>query len=223
MPFPRPIAIQRLGERDTTRVRFDDETVGEYYLRGGIAWPTVDVDKTRGQVRGYAVLVGVNVRTDRACVFESTPFNMISSEVALREGAFAGQPLGPWLNRCWASWYADTFYWHDHGETHTQFRREINRDEAIAPKPRLIQIEWDDEKAAHQVFWNAANTGRLALESQAKADVAAGGMEDYGPARHALVCALVGIQRRPWRPPQDSDSRDHVLDMTERAIWHPVP
>jgi len=223
MPFPRPIAIQRLSERDTTLAKFEDETVGEYYLRGGIAWPSVDTMGTRGEIRGYAVMVGVNVKTDRACVFEFTPFNMINAEIAMHRSAVGARPLGPFLNRCWSAWYAGTYYWHDHGEPHFQYRSQIMRDESINPKPRLILIEWDDDKAAHQVFWTPANMGRLGLEEQYKTAVAEGGMDDYGPARHALVCALVGIQRRPWRPPQDSDSSDHVLDMTERAIWHPVP
>lgn len=200
MSLPRPIATEYDAHRCTTRARFDDNSLGEYYLRGGIAWPTMLAMKDgRATMHGYAVLVGVNVATDKAIVFAWKRFNSITSVVT---GTTADmQPLAPWLNQQWATWYAHGYYWHDKGESHHQFRRQVLRDDAIAPKPRLSFVLWDDDKAAESVFWLAANERRLLMEKGFADDVAARPAGEYCPARHALVCALMGIHKRPWADP----------------------
>lgn len=220
MPFPLPEAVQRVPELEATRVRFDDQTVGEYYVRGGICFPSVLVAGQRSEVKGFIVLCAVNIRTGRCCVFGAEPFNAVSNVV--REDirpATKIQPLAPILNRWWGGWFCDTFYWHDRGETHSAFRTQVNRDDAIQPKPRLAQIEWDDDAAAEQVYWTAATTGCLAMEKQVADAVAEKPAGEFCPARHALVCALVGIQRRPWRLPENRRENENVFGVN---LWRGV-
>lgn len=200
MPLPRPIATEYDPHRCTAKARFDDGTVGEYYLRGGIAWPTLVPQKDgRSTMQGYAVLCGVNVATDRVVVWAWRAFNAITGVVT--GTTIDTLPLGPWLVHQWATWYAQGYYWHDKGETHHQFRRQIHRDDAIIPKPRLSFVMWDDDQAAESVFWLAANERRLGVEEAFYRDVTGTPAGEYCPARHALVCALMGLHRRPWADP----------------------
>lgn len=202
MPLPIPIATEYDSHRSTTRVRLDDGTTGEYYVKGGIAWPTLCPTKDgRMTMQGYAVSVGVNIETDKAVVWSWRAFNAVSSVVG--DSALPVVPLGPWLNMQWAQWYAQSYYWHDKGETHHQFRRQLHRDEAILPKPRLSFVLWDDDAAAESVFWLAANERRLVMEREFAADVTAVEPGKYCAARHALVCALMGLHKRPWSDPGD--------------------
>lgn len=200
MPLPIPIAAEYDPHRCTTRVRMEDGATGEYYLRGGIAWPNIVTTKDgRSTMQGCAVLVGVNILTDKAVVWGARAFNAISSTVT---GTTTDNvPLGPWLNRQWSTWYAISYYWHDRGESHQQFRRQIHRDDSIIPKPRLSFVLWDDDGAAESVFWLAANEKRLVMERDFANDVSSTPAGEYCPARHALTCALMGIHKRPWRDP----------------------
>lgn len=200
MSLPRPVATEYDSHRCTTRARFTDGTMGEYYLRGGIAWPNIETGKDgRSVMQGYAVLCGVNVNTDKVLVWDACPFNTVSGSVMT--STVSQMPLGPWLNRQWATWYAQGYYWHDKGENHQTFRRQIHRDDGIIPKPRLSFVLWDDDSSAESVFWLAANEKRIAMDQEVYDAVRAIPMGEYCAARHALVCALVGLHRRPWADP----------------------
>lgn len=219
MPFPKPVMVQRVPEMDCTRVRFDDDTVGDYYVRGGICWPSVVLTGERMEAKGHAVLVAVNIRTGRANVFESEPFNVVSAEV--RDGRTTARPLGPVLNRWWSSWLAETYYWRDRGETHRQFRLQVVRDEQIMPKPRLVNIEWDDDAAAEQVFWAAAMGKSMAMDRDVFDAVSLVPMGEWCPARHALICVLAGLQRRPWRLTEKRSDWERE-DVSGVNLWKPA-
>lgn len=221
MPFPKPVAVQIVPELEASRVRFDDGTVGDYYVRGGICWPSIQEVKGHIEAKGHVVMCAVNIRTGRCNVFESEPFNVVTCEVRDGYANVKMYPLGPILNRLWATWYASSFYWHDHGETHTQFRTQVVRDTSILPKPRLINIEWADDGAAEQVFWTASATGMLAMEERVYKDVTITPTGEWCPARHALVCALVGMQRRPWRLPENRPEYENE-DAGKVNLWRHV-
>ena len=200
MSLPVPMATEYDSHRCTTRVRFDNGTMGEYYMRGGIAWPTLVTGKDdRVTMQGYAVLVGINVETDKAVVFSWLDFNTISAVVS--QTTMDHKPLGPWLNRQWSTWYALGYYWHDKGESHQQFRRQLHRDDSIMPKQRLSFVLWDDDKAAEAMTWLAASEKRLIMEEPFARAMTSTPAGEYCPARHALTCALVGLNKRPWTDP----------------------
>ena len=200
MNIPRPITTEYDEHRETTRALFEDQTRGEYYMRGGIAWPSLVPDKDgREMMQGYAVLCGVNVRTDKVIVWASLPFSSIITTVT--GTTVDAVSLGPWLNRQWSEWFARSYYCCDKSESCQTFRRQIEREDSIMPKPRLWPMLWNDEKAAESIFWQAAHEKRLGMDESFASDVSHVPMGKYCPARHALVCALMGIHKRPWRDP----------------------
>ena len=200
MNIPKPIATEYDAHRDTTRVLFEDQIRGEYYMRGGIAWPLLVPDKDgRTMMQGYAVLCGINVQTDKVIVWASLPFNTIATTVT--GTTVDAVSLGPWLNRQWAEWHSRSYYCYEKDESYQTFRRQIDREDLIMPKPRLLPVLWNDEKAAESLFCQVANEKRLGMEESFANDVSHVPMGEYCPARHALVCALMGIHKRPWRDP----------------------
>jgi hypothetical protein len=68
-------------------------------------------------IRGYAVMLAVNVETDVATVVHHAPFNAVEPAFAARGRQDAEtQPLVPFLLRCWSSLVACRFYWLEKGD-----------------------------------------------------------------------------------------------------------
>lgn len=190
MPFPEVQSSRYMPARQTTELRFADGAIGEYYFRGGIAWPVVVESGAGKRIIGAACMVGVNVETDRACVFQYAEWNVVDPQPV---GPFASIPLSPFLLKCWATYHAAHYYWHDRGETNRQYRGEIHRSENIQPKPILQPVPWEDDAVAGQILFEATAAGRVKMEQGTYEAI-----REEGPGRHALVCALVGLTRWPW-------------------------
>ena len=80
----RPTAASLNGARDTSTLQFADGTQAEFFLRGGVCFPS----EVAGQARGHLVLVGLDVRRSVLLVFEETPFYQVANQVSE-----SGRPL----------------------------------------------------------------------------------------------------------------------------------
>lgn len=203
MPLTRPIAAEPIPARGIVRLAFPDGAVRDEHLRGGIFWPVRVGDADSARVIGYAVLVGVDTEKDEATVWEAHEFDVIDSQI--RNGKLVGRPLAPFLLHAWATYHASRFYWHQDRATANQYAAQLLRNPALQPKPSLVYVPWEDDRAAEQVLWRVATEKRLRIEAGLTEAIRAGERlpDSDNPAKAALVAALVGLTRWPWSAPEE--------------------
>jgi len=194
-------------ERKTVILRFgrdSDPRNGEYYVRGGICWPVAVRTSDGKSAVGHAVLVGFNLQTKRYTVFEDTSFVCVDPIVEGGKVTFEG--VASWFNTCWAQYFCRYWYFHQEEITHRMFLMQVIRSQMIDPKPSFIEIPWQDESAVAPVVFRLVATKRVKLTSsviigqgqQYQMTLGASELSLY-PAVYALTCALVALERWPWR------------------------
>jgi hypothetical protein len=109
------------------------------------------------------------------------------------------KPLAPFLLNAWTKYHALDWYWHEAEGTNRQFRAGIERAEGLIPKPSMLYVPWDDDAAAEHLFWYAANAGLLEIPEELYDQIKTGEDLKVCPAKHALVCALMGMQRHAYQ------------------------
>lgn len=203
MPLPRPIACVPLPDRGTVRLAFSDSEPGEYYMRGGISWPTAtDLrdHKRPGEVIrrviGHAVVAGLNVKTERLCVFDHTQYNAIDPGITA-DGRLTNEPLGGFLMSAWGVYGCDTFFWHDQADTYAVFAQAVYRSQSLRARPRFVFVPWEADGAAEQALWLASRSGASGFAVPADMTELAA-REDGQQAKHALTCLVMGLQRFPY-------------------------
>lgn len=200
-----PISQIYRVERDTVTLQFKDKSFnGEYYVRGGVCWPVAVRTSDGRSAVGHAVIVGYNLQTKTYTVFDEQDF--ICVDPILEAGKVTFDGVANWLNQCWATFYCHYFYWHQDETTHRLYLMQVLRSAMIQPKPGFIEIPWMDEQAVVPVMWRLGGTGRLKIDSGVLHDQLRRFQVELGaydlcqyPAVHALVCALSGMERWPWR------------------------
>ena len=206
----RPEKAQHDTRRRTTTMRFRDGSGGEYWMRGGIAWPVGTSKSGILNVQGYAVLCGVHVETGKITVFEDTDFNTIETRLVNdEEGKYRemNKGISSWLNENWNRYFARSYWWHDRGLTHKGYRRQIREAErrrTIAVRLMFHEALWQDDGTPEQVLFCLANEGRIImpqdlLQAIRTADVRPGYVSVQ---KQAVMCALVGIAQKPWKEPK---------------------
>jgi len=202
MPLTRPIACEPVPERNVVRLAFPDGTVSEQHLRGGIAWPVRVGEGDQARVVGHVVLVGVDVSSDTATVWEHAPIDLV--HVTIRKGKLIGRPLAPFVLQAWTRYHALRYYWHGDRATALQYTRQVADSEAIIPRPTFGYVHWDADEAAEQVLWRSAQEQRLRIERDLMDEIQSGERNPEGanPAKDALVAALVGLTKWPWYEPE---------------------
>ena len=190
-------------ERKTSTLFYRDEGASrELSLFGGVCWPT-EVDRDgRKDIQGFAVLCGMDVETRVIDVLEQREFLCI--EHVLREdGTIAVEGIAPWFTLCWSRYYGRSFYWNQPDETNKRYLLEVLRARMADPKPYFVSIGWADFADAQHVLWLAVKMQRLVLDKDSELgrqlQRAKTGDRAMLPAVHALVCALSGNERYPWR------------------------
>ncbi|MFA5107757.1 MAG: hypothetical protein WC497_05550 [Patescibacteria group bacterium] len=193
-------------DRNTVILRFgsdDDVRNGEYYVRGGICWPVAVRNSDGGSAVGHSVVVGFNLQSKLYTVFEDNEF--VCVDPIVEGGRLTFEGVASWFNTCWARYYCRYWYHHQDETTHRTYLMQVVRSKMIEPKPGFIEIPWTDEKAVAPVFWRLVNTKRLKFTSPAIMDQAGQYQASLGaemamfPAVYALTCALVAMERWPWR------------------------
>ena len=169
---------------------------GRYHVRGGISWPVAvqETDGLHSRVVGWAIAVGVDIKTGACRVIAHTEFSGIEPTPHRKV-----VPLVPWLLRTYAECYCFRYYWHQPRETTRQYRTLLHRCPQMVPPVRCSEVPWADDNAAWQSVWIAAAEERLTLPSSLYDAIDKHKQHDHNAPLHALTCAMMGMQRWPYR------------------------
>ncbi len=213
----RPTAASLNGARDTSTLQFADGTQAEFFLRGGVCFPS----EVAGQARGHLVLVGLDVRRSVLLVFEETPFYQVANQVS-ESGVITQEGVAGWLSMVWQS-YFNRRYFHNAGEHQLDLYRKAARQCAmLEPKPRWRPVRWDHEQEAAGAVWAAVDGERIMLNPGPLSDelgqfrnATGAKMLSHYPAVWALACALLGLELHPWRKSDQPYRGESVAEMDE--------
>lgn len=190
-------------KRRTSVLRFaagaDALPDGEYAIRGGVCWPMI-VDRDSGRMEGFALVAGRNVKSRMTYILAQTPFVCID-HVQDESGAIQFHGLSTWFVDGWAKWFAETYCWRQPWETNRRYLIQVINSPMIQPKPRFVELDWDENADARAIIYEAEATGRLQYERESLLHhallafgVADPADRDRFPAVQALTCALHGLE-----------------------------
>lgn len=178
----------------------DDARNGDYYMRGGVCWP---IDNPLTGPVGHVVVLGYHVTEKKTYILEDRAFACIDHILGPgRRIEFEG--LAPWFNLMWATYFCDTYFYHQDDATHRAFGLQVIRSEMVNPKPYFIEAPWRDDDQAAAALWRGIHTGHVSgkkgteLHSQLQR-YEANKTAQWPPAVRALISALVGLERFPYR------------------------
>jgi len=200
MKVERPLQAKLDRPRDCVKLFFKTNPVAEYCMRGGVAWPFAYQSGTDMTVRGYAVLIGMDVRTKHMIVFEYAEFCTVDHIIA-SDGSMKQTGVSQWLNNNWTKYNAINYYWHEIGIVNLRYRRAVKQCIAINPKPKFKEAKWSDEDSAQHIIWQAITEERLTMPPKLlqALQVAQANPDMPNPEQHALLCALASFEQKPWR------------------------
>lgn len=184
----------------------------EYYLRGGISFPSLMESGGFGasrDVTGFAVMVAYCFSNRKYYVVGECEFSTIDNILDPDGNGIALTGACNFFNKMWTTYYALDYYWSGHSETVMKYILQVVRCDIIKPTPHLIEISLGVPGQVQQgiyeklqrecIFYKKAG---LVHEGIQKYD--ARNLSDMPVSVHALSCALTGMDRYPWRPsPED--------------------
>lgn len=206
----KPINALANAKRRTSTLFFEDREPTEFYLRGGIAWPTIIDRADTTDFEGFAILGGYNLETQKVEIFEQRTFmtieHVLEQDPHTKAHKIEYHGLGPWLNRCWNKYYASTLYYHQDTELNKRYFIEVIRSDWIKPKPHFVAVPWLDDDEAQMTVWRYVKFKRLAIEtgSQLAKELAMvqPGEKTTKPSVYSLQCLLTALDRFPFNPPR---------------------
>ena len=207
--FEKPrTAIFNEDQSITLYFDFDEEKriypQGDFDIRGGVCFPTEFQDEYDNfDVQGFAVLVGLDLEKRIFTVFEERSF-LVVDNILNSDQLIEHRGLASWFSKCWSNYYCRKYHWHQDPSMAKQYRLEIGRSLMIKPKPTLIEVPWGDN--ARHVVWKHIKAqklryrkgGELHTQLELVKKIKEGKNRTF-PAVHALQCALVGMERFPFR------------------------
>ena len=175
------------------------QTSGEFSMIGGVCWPTGEESKTRDEVYGFAVMLGMDIQDKTFYCFEECRFECI--DPIMGDGiVFEGSAR--FFNQCWTS-YSARFFGHNHPEMlHKKYLSQTYFSNMISPKPLFYAVDMPSQAQWIQTIQERGNTGRLKLSADSMIYKELAGMEIrhcLSPATKALAAALVAYDRNPYR------------------------
>jgi hypothetical protein len=206
----KPTKAVLIPERKLSRLEFaraDNPDAGEYYLRGGICWP--ESGGAPGQApQGFALMCGLNIRDRVLRVFEQVSFLTVD-HVLRPDGGIEREGVSAWFVEVWRRYFARTFYVNTPESVHRVFLLQTIRSPMIEPKPEFPEVFWRESREAWSLVSALIESGRLRVQEGTELDVA---LTRYcaspdgklvPPAVWALMCAVFGMERSPWREPRN--------------------
>lgn len=188
----------------------------ECHVRGGVCWP-VPVPSRANRLIGAAVLVGQAIATGEHIVFEEQEFFSVD-HITDASGWITHNGLAGLLTTAWGKYACDTFYYNQRDEMHRKYLIECMDAPGIKPKPHFVEMLWASTDDPLQRLYELDTMQRLTMPPPTES-IAAAALEEYEmdpgrpptPALHALLCALHGMQRHPWREPKDQPERIELV------------
>jgi len=133
---------------------------GEYYMRGGICWPLTPMSPN-GIAAGFAVMVGLNVKSQGCIVFDEHDFVVIDNITDDTSSKIINVGAGSFFNRCWSDFFADTYHIVQPDAVHRPYMLDCIRSKSVQPKPHFIAVPGETEDTCERKIWEAMAAGRL--------------------------------------------------------------
>jgi len=199
----QPVAASMKTDGYSTMLQFDENTVHELMMVGGICWP-VPVRTDDGlNPSGAAVLLGMDIEHDHVYIFEEREFLCVD-HVLRPDGGIDYPGACSFFNMTWKTYFGRRFYYHQDDLTHRRYLRQVVASRMIQPKPRFHEAFWSDDRQAAIVMDERleretlhAPAGSLCQKAVEMSDI-----NDTGKSRlkdshilTALVSALVGVEK----------------------------
>ena len=201
----KPTSAHYNQRRKTSTLYFDDRDPMECSMRGGICWPITYENAGRVDTNGYAVMCGYEIKTGNIYVFEQIQWITIDHIIDPETRAIKYEGTAPWFNSLWNTYYAKSFYYHQSYDLSKRFVLAVGRSPMIGTRPRFVELPPTDAQDIISALWMALKAGKLFREGdtelQRQMEMVKSGDKQVLPAVHAMGCALVGIERFPWRKP----------------------
>lgn len=216
-PIPKPWKAILDPDRNCIRFWFNqasqffptDQSV-DFYVRGAVCWPATISSGSDQATEGCFLLAGQDLRTGCIYIFEQVPFVCVDHIIEPGSGRIQYEGVSPVLKFWNARYYVDTYYWHDHTDTHTRYLLQLVRSPYLDPKPWFAEVVWYDDEQAKQALWEKISHGRLVHwagenpERDMQEPLYRGLMlfRDEGkvlPAAKAAMTLMMGYERYPWR------------------------
>jgi hypothetical protein len=207
----KPVSALANAERRTSTLFFEEREPLEFYLRGGIAWPTIVDRADSSDFEGFAILGGLNLETNKIEIFEQRNFltidHVLEQDPHAKTTKIEYHGLGPWFNECWNKYYASTFYYHQDTELNKRYRIEVIRSKWIKqPKPNFVEVPWLDDDEAQMTVWRYVRFNNLVIEKDSQLAkelvMVKPGEKEMKPSVHSLQCLLTALDRFPPRFPK---------------------
>lgn len=231
--IPKPTNRHAEIERGTSMLYFEGQTPHEFYLKGGLCYPAsyeIPGEDSRmiRDIKGYAVMAGMDIRTKIVYVFEATSWRSIDNIIDPQTGRITEQGLSHWFNNVWGTYFARKFYWHQRPDMARRYHIEIIRSQMIRPQPEIIEAPTTDVAELLDCIWLYNSQGRLKYtgfedpikktgptELHQQLEMVRAGDKQLMPAVHALGCCLLSMERFPLRLPV----AEHVrMDLLPRQV-----
>jgi len=216
-PIPAPWRAIPNAERNCVSLYFKDENpcfphdrAVDFYIRGAVCWPATVGSGIDTATEGYILVAGQELSSKRIYVFEQLPFICIDSITAPETGRILYEGISQRLVMWWSRYYVDTFYWHDHLDTHNRYLRQLIQSDFLNPKPWFVEVIWHDEAQAQAALWDVITKEQFVHWAGEMPDK--GVMEplysallllrDQGkvlPATKAAMVLAMGYEKFPWR------------------------
>lgn len=220
-PIPKPWKTQLRADRDCVAFYFRDKNPDkpnsyfptgipvEFYIRGAVCWPATIGEGVDTATEGFVIVAAQEIKSRKVYVLEARPFLCVD-HITNAEGVIQYEGIAPELVRWFARYYCDTYFWHDHSDTHNRYLVQMVRSEMLNPKPWFVEVMWyDDSQARHAlyelisqqrfVFFGGENPGKGLVEPLYTALLQ---MRDSGavlPAAKAALTLAMGYEKFPWR------------------------
>lgn len=197
------------SQRKTTTLHFpgDPHPPIEMYMRGGIAWPA-PIAEQGGDIMGHIVMVGYDVVTGEYTVEDETEFLSVEHITGKDpHGCESIQHIGvcTFFNKMFKDFYGNSYYFHEHKETHKHYSREVLRSEMIKPKPSMIHTEWAEKSQIDRMILELMSLDKLVYAEGSPTHKALqmyeANMDFLSPPIKALHACIAGMVRNPWKEP----------------------
>jgi hypothetical protein len=174
----------------------------QVYVRGGVYWPDAQ------SMVGAAVVVGVEPMSGTALVVAAEEFSSMEPFLPVLPHDPYQRGAAAMFVDWWGRFYCRDYYERQSEETTRAFLLQSLRYAGLAPKPHFLPVEWGEPDAgsARGIVLQWLRAGRLVVAdslTDLRADLSAldGPPAEPPAAVKALVRALVGHRRFPYRPP----------------------
>lgn len=201
----KPVRRYANLERGTSMLEFSNAPHplnGEYYLRGGVCWPTVQVGMPNLPY-GFAVMVGQSLPSRKCWVLAESRFISVEN-IMDDKGSILQMGVGAFFNQSWNDYYADYYFYLQPEAIHHDHMLDVVRSRSIKPTPHFVQLPAETPEQAERKIWEKQACQRLAY---ARGSLIADAVIQRpvhrgvppGPEIIALSAALCGIDVFPWR------------------------